>query len=366
MRAGLTLMFAGDDYQGGEQLVPHGADHAVIQREVAIGRLAEEYGFNSLWVPEHHFSGYSVMPAPLQALAYLAARTTTIKFGTMVLVLPWHNPARLAGELAMLDNLSGGRLILGVGRGLSRMEYRGMSCDMNESATDFDNTLHSVLASLDGGLVQKNGPGADSDIALRPTPTAPFHDRTYGAAISPSTFLKLADLGLGLLIIPQAPWESIKSNVGLYRERFATVHGRRAPDPIIACQVFCDEDPGRAKELGQQHIGDYYQSCLRHYELGGQHFSSIRGYSSYASASDSGQRATTESVLIDYCALQCIGTPDECLDHIHTLAADIGCGEMLGMFSYAGLGLEDATRNVATFASSVLPRMAAISPTTTQ
>lgn len=356
----MTLMFAGDHYQGGEQQVPTGADRSVIDRELMLGYLAEQYGFSSLWVPEHHFSGYAVMPAPLQVLAHLAARTTTLKFGTMVLVLPWHNPARLAGELSMLDNLSGGRVILGVGRGLSRLEYRGMSCDMNDSAEAFDTTLQTILTGLDEGTTGGSNGGTEV-IALRPTPTATFRDRTYGAAISGSTYLKLADLGLGLLIIPQAPWESITTNVALYRERFLTTHGHPAPDPIIACQVFCDDDPGRAKELGQQHIGDYYQSCISHYELGGSHFKDIRGYSAYATASDTGLRAPSEPVLADYCALQCIGTPDDCIDHIQSLSDDIGCGEMLGMFSYAGLEPADAKRNVDTFAKSVLPRMAAIS-----
>ena len=92
-------------------------DVAVVSDHLAMGDLAEPLGFDSLFALEHHFTGYAMSPAPLQLLAYFAGRTKRITFGTAVIVLPWHDPIRVAEEIALLDILSGGRCLFGFGRG---------------------------------------------------------------------------------------------------------------------------------------------------------------------------------------------------------------------------------------------------------
>src|ERR1700751_5538904 len=93
-------------------------DRDVYSSEVALALECEALGFQSIWLAEHHFSDYHMCPNVVQLLTYLAGRTETARLGSMVVVLPWHEPVRVAEELAVLDNLSGGRLILGLGRGL--------------------------------------------------------------------------------------------------------------------------------------------------------------------------------------------------------------------------------------------------------
>src|SRR5258706_3381574 len=78
-------------------------------------RYAEQLGYTSVWFTEHHFSRHGIVPSSLAVLAYLAAVTTTIRLGTAVSVLPFHNPIQLAEEAATVDLLSDGRLDLGVG-----------------------------------------------------------------------------------------------------------------------------------------------------------------------------------------------------------------------------------------------------------
>jgi alkanesulfonate monooxygenase SsuD/methylene tetrahydromethanopterin reductase-like flavin-dependent oxidoreductase (luciferase family) len=95
-------------------------DHEVWQTEMMLADRAEELGFDSVWAVEHHFADYSMSTDPLQFLTWVAARTQRVQLGTMVSVLPWHDPIRLAEHACVLDHLSGGRLILGMGRGLAR------------------------------------------------------------------------------------------------------------------------------------------------------------------------------------------------------------------------------------------------------
>src|SRR6195256_6719423 len=83
-------------------------DTAVVNEHLQLGDLAEPLGFDSLFALEHHFTGYAMSPSPLQLLSYFAGRTRRISLGTAVIVLPWHDPVRVAEEIALLDVLSGG------------------------------------------------------------------------------------------------------------------------------------------------------------------------------------------------------------------------------------------------------------------
>src|SRR5438445_779489 len=91
------------------------SDAAVVGEHLALGDLAEPLGFDSLFTLEHHFTGYAMSPSPIQLLSY-AGRTKRIMLGTAVIMLPWHDPARVAEEIALLDVRSGGRCLFGFGR----------------------------------------------------------------------------------------------------------------------------------------------------------------------------------------------------------------------------------------------------------
>src|SRR5687767_8985546 len=105
------------------------ADHEVYRDELRLADLAEPLGFQSIWGVEHHFTDYTMSPDVLQFLTYMAGRTTTLQLGSMVVVLPWHDPVRVAEQVALLDALSGGRVIFGIGRGLGRIEFEGFRVD---------------------------------------------------------------------------------------------------------------------------------------------------------------------------------------------------------------------------------------------
>ena len=112
-------------------------DLEVYQADLALADLAEPLGFDSIWSVEHHFTDYTMVPDVYQFLTYMAGRTEKAQLGSMVIVLPWHDPLRAAEEISMLDNLSGGRVILGLGRGAGRVEFEGFRLDMGESRPRF-------------------------------------------------------------------------------------------------------------------------------------------------------------------------------------------------------------------------------------
>ena len=92
------------------------SDASVVGEHLALGDLAEPLGFDSLFALEHHFTGYAMSPSPLQLLSYYAGRTKRITLGTSVIVLPWHDPIRVAEQIALLDILCGGRCMFAFGR----------------------------------------------------------------------------------------------------------------------------------------------------------------------------------------------------------------------------------------------------------
>src|SRR5579871_1079619 len=109
---------------------------------------AEALGFRSTFVVEHHFTGYGQVSATLNLLTWLGARTTTLRLGTAVIVLPWHNPVLLAEQAATLDLLSGGRLDFGVGSGYRYNEFAGFCVPMEEANARFDEALAVITKSF--------------------------------------------------------------------------------------------------------------------------------------------------------------------------------------------------------------------------
>lgn len=144
----------------------------IVAETVALTRLADELGFGAAWFAEHHFSNYGLCPSPLMMVAHCAALTKRIRLGPGVIVAPLYTPARLVAELALVDQLSGGRLNIGLGGGYQQYEFERFGVMM-------DNTRERSLEMLDIielGLTQKKFSYAGefyqqptSAISVRPT-----------------------------------------------------------------------------------------------------------------------------------------------------------------------------------------------------
>jgi alkanesulfonate monooxygenase SsuD/methylene tetrahydromethanopterin reductase-like flavin-dependent oxidoreductase (luciferase family) len=130
--------------------------------------MADSLGFDIAWFAEHHFSNLCVCPSPLLIAAHCAGRTKKIRLGTAVLVLPFYNPMRLIDEIAYVDILSGGRLILGVGTGNQDYEARRLGLSIADARTRFIETLDVIEQSFAGGQISYTGKTVDVPQALLP------------------------------------------------------------------------------------------------------------------------------------------------------------------------------------------------------
>src|SRR5437879_9875213 len=193
MRVGVQMIFQSWGYQG------RLTDGEVVAEEIRLGELAEEFGFHALWPVEHHFNDYSFCPDNTVFLAHMAGITNQIKRGTGAVILPWNNPLRVAEKIALLDQLAGGRVLLGLGRGLARREYAGFGIPMDESRDRFDEAARMVITALDTGYIEGDGPHFPQPrTPLRPRPERSFKDRTFCVAMSPDSVLAAADIGARL------------------------------------------------------------------------------------------------------------------------------------------------------------------------
>ncbi len=334
------------------------SDAEVWNQEVAIAVEAEDLGFDSLWTVEHHFTDYTMCPDPVQLLTYLAGRTKHIQLGTGVIVLPWHDPMRVAEQITLLDNLSGGRMILGIGRGLARVEYEGFGVDMNTSRERFVEMADCILTGLEQGYLEYDGelikqPRRD----LRPAPQRSFKGRTFAAAVSPESMPIMAKLGIGLLVIPQKPWSVVEEDFRIYNEVYRAENGSEPPAPLCGGFCFVDESADRAEEMAYQYIGGYYGTVLKHYEFGEAPHDGVSGYEFYTNITKYIGRHGKASAAEDFVKLMPYGTPEQVLEKLEVIRQKIGMAAFFPNFVYAGMSYSEGRRNMNLFADKVMPEL---------
>ena len=333
-------------------------DLEVYQNELKLADLAEPLGFDSIWGVEHHFTDYTMCPDVLQFLSYMAGRTERVQLGSMVVVLPWHDPMRIAEQFSVLDHLSGGRAIIGVGRGLGRVEFEGFRLDMSESRTRFAESAKMLVDALENGVAEFDGELIKQPkVDIRPKPYKSFQGRTYAAAVSPESSLALAQLGLGILIIPQKPWNEVENEQKAYREIFQEVNGAPAPPPIVVGFTFCHENEDRAKEMASEYVGNYWDSIMDHYEFRSDHLKETKGYEYYGKFTEKIEQYGTQDVKDFFLDLQVWGTPDQCYDKIMSTRNRVGSDSFLAAFSFGAMPYDEVEKSMRLFAKEVLPRL---------
>jgi len=339
------------------------SDHSIYQQDLSMALKAEELGFESVWGVEHHFTDYTMTPDVTQFLAMVGGACKKIKLGTMVIVLPWNDPIRVAEKVSMLDCMTDGRVILGVGRGLGRVEFEGFRVEMGESRERFVESAEMILEGLEQGYCEYDGTFIKQPKArIRPEPFKSFKNRTYAAAISPESSLIMAKLGIGILVIPQKPWDEHVKELESYNKLFMEAHGRAAPSPYTAGWVMCDKDAGRAEELARKYIGGYWESVVKHYEMTSGHFEETKGYEYYKVLKESIENQGLDAMTEFFMSLQVWGTPEMCFAKIKDIQSKTNSCGFTGIFSYAGMDAETADKNMRLFATSVVPELKSLGP----
>lgn len=332
------------------------SDDDFYRNEVRLAERAEPLGFDSLWSVEHHFFDYALCPDNLQFLSYMAARTQTLRLGTGAVILPWNQPIRVAEKVALLDNLSGGRVLFGMGRGLARREYAGFGIEMSEARGRFDEAARMIVAALESGTMEGSGPHYPQERRdIRPRPSRSFKERTYAVAMSPDSVPICAEVGARMMFFTQLPIEKHMASVEVYRKLYREHHGGEAPPPVNVDFVFCDRDPGRAEAMARKYIGAYQVAVAEHYELSGEHFAGQKGYESYAGTAALLRKVKQEKIVEGFVQTQTFGTPQQILDRLEKRRAVLGDFDLRATLSYSGMPYADVASSMDLFAREVLP-----------
>jgi alkanesulfonate monooxygenase SsuD/methylene tetrahydromethanopterin reductase-like flavin-dependent oxidoreductase (luciferase family) len=335
-------------------------DAQIYQEQFRLGHLVEPLGFDSLWTVEHHFTPYTMINNPTQFLAYFAGTTTRIDMGTMVVVLPWHDPVTVAEGYVALDHMLNGRNIkVGLGRGLGLREYNGHRIPMDESRERFKESLDVLRLSLSSEWFSYDGAYQQvprTTLRPRPRPGNTLLDNLYIAWGSPTSMPVAAHEDCKPLFIPQRLWEDHKKELGEYNRIRVEEHGWEPERPTVVCWVYCAETDAEAEEGARQYLPEYGDSAMRHYQLLGEHLQGLKGYEYYAQMAK--MRASlppefdTASIYLEN---NVWGSPKTCLEKLEKINNMMGADDFVAVFSYGAMPVEKAEASMRIFAEKVLP-----------
>jgi alkanesulfonate monooxygenase SsuD/methylene tetrahydromethanopterin reductase-like flavin-dependent oxidoreductase (luciferase family) len=337
------------------------SDASVVAEHLALGDLAEPLGFDSVFALEHHFTGYAMSPSPTQLLSYIAGRTKRIILGTAVIVLPWHDPVRVAEQIALLDILSHGRCVFGFGRGAASVEYAGFRIPMEEARPRFVEAAKIVVKALTQEVFDWDGEFFKiPPTSIRPRPISHPERRFYASSVSPESAEIMAKLGFGVLVIMQNEWPKAAEDIQRYREIAQSV-GHAPRPPIILTNISAAESRSEAHERAVKYLSRKFDSIDAHYHFSDGHLGAVKGYESY------GQTAKTYAKMKDasfrqkatdfYVKIQVVGTPDDCLQQLGELQRLTGLDHLVTEFSFGGMPHHEAEVNMRLFADRVMPRL---------
>jgi alkanesulfonate monooxygenase SsuD/methylene tetrahydromethanopterin reductase-like flavin-dependent oxidoreductase (luciferase family) len=294
---------------------------------------AEELRFSSVFLVEHHFTGFGQVSASLNLLSYLAARTTTIRLGTAVVVLPWHNPVLVAEEAATLDLLSNGRLDFGVGKGYRPYEFSGFCIPQDEATERFDEAIDVIRrAWTNEGRFSYDGRWWHYDnIVVEPAPIQRPHPPFWMGAGSAESIRRAAREGYSLLLDQIAPTDVIIDRVRIFREECAAI-GRRYDPMMVGVTrglqiVHNDEERRRAiatRRAVLQNIGDLARGP------GAERYHQIRDDPDAFELDDAPLLGTPEEIIAQLKRLEAGGVanvlfaaPGASIAHLRTFAEEI-------------------------------------------
>lgn len=350
MKVGLAILFQGR---------AHDSDAEMYRQELSLALEAEAMGFDRVMVVEHHFTDYAMSPDNAQTLSYIAGRTSTIELMPAAFILPWNDPLRVAEKAILLDYLSGGRAVLGMGRGLARKEFEAFRTDMSESRARYDEAAEMILEALETGFIEGDGPHyVQPRTELRPRPLKSFKGRSYMVGASPESLVTAARLGLSVMQFGASPTPEAVEMLAPYRSQYREMHGTDPAPMITADLMVCDRDAKRAEEYAREYQADYWFTVMNHYELLSTHFEDTKGsYSMYAQLSETLRSDKDNAAAEAYVESNLWGDPVQILDQLRAKYETFG-GIDLGLIaSYSDMPYDLVNSSLKLFADEVLPEV---------
>ena len=294
---------------------------------VRLAEAAEVGGLSALWVAEHHFHAGGVCPSPAVLLAVCGARTRRLRLGSLVSILPFHNPIEMAEQFAMLDRLLGGRLNLGVGSGYVPMEFEGFGVDPAGKRERFDAHYETIVAAFHGAEVRAEGPHA-VPVRLNVRPVQQPHPPIWIAVQRREAIPFVARRGASVALIPYATLDGIgalREEIREYRESLPSgVTGQVA----VGLHLYAGSHVEQARVALQRYLDSRRATQSAFY------LEKVR-----ADAKHANESANEEA------GWALFGTADDVARRLRAFA-DAGVDEVLGLFDFGGLPVEEVTSSV--------------------
>ncbi len=315
---------------------------------------AEEVGFDSIWIAEHHSSRYGICPSLMPLLSHIAARTSKIRIGAGVSVLPFHNPIFLAEESAMLDVLSNGRLDFGVGRGSADYEYGNFNIYFDTRDARTQEALDIIIGlwtqsdfTFQGEFYQVK------DLTIAPRPLQQPHPPVYLAVSrTPASVDVAVSRDLPILTSFSTPEADNLGLFSLYAERCAAA-GKDLPlekMPYFRF-VYLEEDELSAREYPRQSL-----TWVR--DLGGYRRTLTHGDEINVDLDHWRRTRTVEppSYESELETTAYFGTPEQCVQRITKLRDEYGIGYFGASMSFGEMEHSRVLRSMELFAKEVMPK----------
>jgi alkanesulfonate monooxygenase SsuD/methylene tetrahydromethanopterin reductase-like flavin-dependent oxidoreductase (luciferase family) len=206
---------------------------------------AEALGFHSSFLVEHHFTGWNQVSSTLMLLMALAMRTKTLRLGSAVMVLPWHNPVLLAEQAATLDLISGGRFDFGIGKGYRHSEFNGFQIPPEEAEARFEEAVEVIARAFTARerFSHRGRFWHFEDIVVEPPPAQKPHPPFWVAAASEQSIRRAAGRGFNLILDQYASTEMLAQRIAIYQaERRAHGLGCDPMQIAVARQLYVAKD----------------------------------------------------------------------------------------------------------------------------
>jgi alkanesulfonate monooxygenase SsuD/methylene tetrahydromethanopterin reductase-like flavin-dependent oxidoreductase (luciferase family) len=322
--------------------------------------LADQAGFDGVWLVEHHFfREYSHCPSPEVVFGAISQRTERMRIGHGVVLLPFKHPVFVAERIAALDLLSDGRMDVGVGRGVSPLEYDVFGGKMSESRARVDEGLEILRRCWGDEPFSFEGEfWSFPEVDVVPKPLQKPHPPIWTAAVSPETFPMAAERGMGVLAGPFKPLFMVMED----RERFAArcVELGRDPKELgfgMTVGVIVLDDHERARQVAAQNIRWFYEQLLRLtapvLERGGESYRYYREELGTLQALTGGAPSLE---ALEAAGMIVAGSPDYAIERFRQLAAS-GLDHVLCALQAGGVPHADVMRSIELFGERVIPAL---------
>ncbi len=305
----------------------------VYERALERVKIMDQTGFDAVWLAEHHFSTYSVCPSVHVMAAHIAGITKNIRLGTAVSLAAFYHPLRLAEEVALLDQLTHGRINWGAGRGFDRKEMEIFQVDSAESKERFHEHVEIVLKAWQNDRFSFEGQfNSFHDVEVLPKPLQrpmPF----WVAATSPEAVKWAGEKGYAILMDPHASCADIGVKYQSYREKLAAHgHSNDQVTPMARLLAIADQEE-QAEQIARSGSAWMF----------GSYFNQSQGGSTAAHAAEKRMNDYVENTVI-------WGTPERVADRLLELEEMISLNYLLA----APL----SHRTFVKFVDEVMPRIA--------